>query len=349
MSAHAGSTPTLPVLPTSLLRRMPGNRTADEFTQTAAESPGQLAWRRLRENRIAIVAATIFTVMVVMCLSAGLFERHWAGRTAAEQNLGGPMQVAGRKQEVVDLRGIPAVGPGMRREYTFGADPLGRDVFMRTLRGGQVSLMVGLGAALITVVFGLLLGVSAGYYGGRVDSVVSRSLDVLIAFPSIVFAVSLSTALATGDGFWIIQRGSPALPLLIIGCLGSFGFARVVRAKAMEVAKKDFIEAARALGADNRRIMRKELLPHLATTVITWFGLIVSANIIAEAGLSFLGVGVLPPTPSWGNIIADGRIFYSTAWWISFFPGLMILCTVLCLNLVGEAVEEAFDPKSGGR
>lgn len=346
-AANTGGAAAMPVR--GALARSNVRDLVSQDTGTASESPTQLAIRRLKENRIAQVAAVTFVSMMLLCLAAGWMESHWAGRSAYEANLSGKVQQGGKQVEVVDIRGIPRVGPGLRREYTLGADYLGRDVFMRVLRGGAVSLMVGLGAALITVSMGLAIGVAAGYFGGKVDAAISRALDVLIAFPSLVFAIALSTALASSGGFLFIKRGSPMLPLLIIGVLGSFGFARIVRAKAMEIAGQEFVEAARALGAGNLRIMVHEMLPHLMTTVITWFGLIVSANIIAEAGLSFLGVGVLPPTPSWGNIIADGKIFYSTAWWISFFPGLMICVTVLSLNLVGEALEEALDPKSKGR
>ena len=348
MSAAANTGPRGPLpLQGALVKNGVGDLVKE--TGTTSESPTQLAISRLKENRLAQVAAVIFIVMVLLCLSVGFMESHWAGRSAYEANLSGTMDQGGKGVEVVDIHGIPGVGPGFRKEYTLGADYLGRDVFMRVLRGGGVSLMVGLGAAIITTVLGLAIGIAAGFFGGRIDAFISRTLDVLIAFPALVFAIALSTALASSGGFLFIKRGSPMLPLLIIGVLGAFPFARIIRAKAMELAGQEFVEAARALGAGNVRIMVNEMLPHLTTTVITWFGLIVSANIIAEAGLSFLGVGVLPPTPSWGNIISDGRIFYSTAWWISLFPGLMIAITVLSLNIVGEALEEALDPKSKGR
>ncbi len=309
------------------------------------ESPMRTAWIRLRENRFALVSFTTFMMIFVLCIGSGWFAGNWAGRTASEQNINGRVGSGDKAKEVVNKTGIPSVGPGFRREYTMGSDALGRDVFMRVLEGGKVSLTIGLGSAVITLVLGTLIGTAAGFYGGRVDMIASRVIDVMLAFPAIVFAITLSTALATGDGFWFIKRGSISLPLLVIGVGGCFYFARIVRAKALELAAREFVEAARALGASNKRIMARHMVPHLSTLIITYSGIIVSANIIAEAGLSFLGVGVLPPIPSWGNMIADGRIFYSTAWWIAFFPGLMIMLTVLSLNLFGEAVEEAFDPK----
>lgn len=321
-----------------------------EQTKVAApESPMQLAKRRLSENRVAQVAAVIFVTILMLCMATPLFEAHWAGRTATEQNLGGKVTMHGKQVEVVGLDGIPNVGPGFRKEYTLGADALGRDVFMRVLEGGKVSLTIGIGAAIITSILGMAIGTAAGYFRAKTDAVISRVLDILIAFPSTIFAIALSTSLASSGGIGFIKRGSPTLPLLVIGLLGSFGFARVVRSKAIELGSREFVEAARAMGAGHWRIMTHEMLPHLTSLIITWFGLLVSANIIAEAGLSFLGVGVLPPVPSWGNIIADGRIFYSTAGWISLMPGFAIIAVVLSLNLVGEAVEEAFDPKQGGR
>lgn len=316
---------------------------------TPSESPTQLAIRRLKENRIAQVAMAVFLLVCIACFSAGWFEAHWAGRTAVEQNLSGTTQIDGKQVEAVDLRGMPRVGPGLRREYTFGTDALGRDVFIRALAGGSVSLRIGVGAALLSVIIGTVLGLTAGFYGGRVDTVLSRIVEILLAFPSTVFAIALSASIAASGKIGPFSSGSIMVPLLIIGVLGGPPFARIVRSKALELANAEFVEAARALGGDDQRIMVRHMLPHLMTTIITYFGLIVSSAIIAEAGLSFLGVGVQPPTPSWGGLIADGRIFYSTAWWISGAGGIMVMLTVLSLNLVGEAVEEAFDPKSGGR
>jgi peptide/nickel transport system permease protein len=354
MSAHAartgGAGGAMPrarhVLPTNLERG--GSSVA--ATQTApSESPNQLALRRLRENRLAQGAAVVFAALVLMCLSAGLFEKGWAHRGANQQNVDGTVDVGGRQVEVVDIHGIPQVGPGFRTSYTMGADPLGRDVFMRVLEGGQVSLLIGLGGALITIVLGTAIGAAAGYFGGRVDFVVSQVIDILLAFPTMVFAIALSTSLTSGSGNGFIHRGSVLLPLMIIGGLGSFYFARVIRSRAMDLAGRDFVEAARALGASHTRIVLHDIVPHLVPTIIAYSSVLVSADIIMEAALSFLGVGVLPPTASWGNLISDGRIFYATAWWVSMFPGLFIVITVVCLSIVGEALEDAFDPKSGGR
>lgn len=276
-------------------------------------------------------------------------ETRWAGRAYDEQNLSGSIKLGGKEREVVNLRGIPTVGPGLRRQYTLGADPLGRDVFMRTLRGGWVSLRIAVGAMLLTVFIGVTLGTIAGYAKGRIDALISHFFDTMLAVPYILLATALSVALATAS-FGPIKRGSLALTLLIIGVLGGFYFGRIVRSAVLSLAEREFVEAARALGGSDRRIIVRHIVPHLSSTIITYGGVLIGSAMIAEAALSFLGLGVLPPTASWGNMIADGRYFYATAWWISFFPGLFIALTVLSLNLLGQALEEAFDPKAlGGR
>ncbi len=316
-----------------------------EFSGTASESPTQMAIRRLRENKIAIMAMVVFVTICAMTIATPLFEQHWAHRTATEQNLDGSMMIHGKKTEVVDLQGMPQVGPGLRREYTFGADGLGRDVFMRALAGGSISLRIGVGAATLCIVFGTLMGLIGGFYGGRVDKVLTYIVDVMIAFPAMLFMIALSAAIATSGKFGPISASSILVPMLMLGMLSSFGFSRIMRAATKELANKEYIEAARALGSGDRRIMFVHLLPHLVPTIITFSGILLAGMILGEAGLSFLGIGVQAPTPSWGNMIADGQAFYSTAWWIAGAGGLFVMVTVLCANLIGEALEEAFDPK----
>jgi peptide/nickel transport system permease protein len=330
-----------------LPRRAIDELIADEGTKV--ESPNELALRRLKENRVGQVAAAVLVSVVVLCLAAPWFEAHWAHRGAADQNLSGSVTLGGKKTEVVNLRGVPVVGPGLRTQYTMGADTLGRDVFMRVLTGGRVSLMIGFGSALITIVLATILGASAGFYKGRFDMVVSRGFDVMLATPSMVLMIAVSVALAQSGGIGFIKRGSATLPMLVIGLFLVPVLGRVVRSQALSLAEKEYVEAARALGAGDGRVIGRHIVPHLTTTIITYAGILVAGNILAESGLSFLGVGVLPPAASWGSIIADGRNYVASSWWISFFPGLMIALTVVSLNLVGEALEEALDPKSGGR
>ena len=333
-------------LPTNLQR--PGTLvqgTTGQETGTPIESPTQLAIRRFRSNKIAMTAMVVFTLMLCLTIASPWFESHWAGRAATDQNLDGAISVKGEQVEVVDLQGVPAVGPGLRKEYTLGADALGRDVFMRALVGGSVSLRIGLGATALCITFGTLMGMIGGFYGGRVDKALTYVVDVMIAFPFMLFAIALSAAIAASGKIGPISASSIMVPMLMLGVLSSFGFSRIMRATSKELANKEYIEAARALGAGDRRVMFVHLLPHLVPTIITYAGILMAAMILGEAGLSFLGMGVQPPTPSWGNMIADGREFYATAWWIAGAGGMFVMVTVLCANLIGEALEEAFDPK----
>lgn len=316
-----------------------------EATGAAGESPMQLAVRRFRANRIAMIALVGFILICSASFATPWFESHWAGRTAVEQNLDGSIKLDGKQVEVVDLKGMPAVGPGLRKEYTFGSDGLGRDVFIRALAGGSVSLRVGIGATTLCIVLGTLIGLVGGYYRGRIDKALTYIVDVMIAFPFMLFAIALSAAIATSGQIGPIKASSILVPMIMLGALSSFGFSRVIRANAIELGNKEYVEAARALGGNDRRIMFVHVLPHLTPTIITYSGILLAAMILGEAGLSFLGVGVMPPTPSWGNLINDGRAFYSTAWWVAAGGGIPVMLTVLCANLVGEGLEEAFDPK----
>lgn len=338
-------------MPMSAARTMPGTlvrpSTEQESVTAPSESPTQLAMRRLRENRVAMVALAGFLIICSLSFTAPWFEGHWAGRSATDQNLDGTIQLDGKKTEVVDLKGMPAIGPGLRKQYTFGADALGRDVFVRTLAGGSVSLRVGFGATFICILLGTTVGLIGGFYGGATDKILSYVVDVMLAFPFMLFAIALSAATAASGKLGPISSTSILIPTLLLGFGSAWGFSRVIRANAKEMQAKEFVEAARALGADDRRIMLRHVLPHMVPTIITYFGILLAGMILGEAGLSFLGIGVQAPIPSWGNLIADGRAFYSTAWWIAGAGGLFVMLTVLCVNLLGEAIEEAFDPKAG--
>jgi peptide/nickel transport system permease protein len=344
----AGAAPRGPgaALPTTLQR--PGTLVGgqqQEQAGTPSESPTQLAVRRFRGNRIALVALAGLGFILLLAIAAPWFNANWSGMTAYEQNVDGVVEIDGKPVEVVDQQGVPNVGPGLRREYTFGADALGRDVFVRSIVGASVSLRIGIGATVLCITIGTLVGLAGGFYGGRVDKVLTYVVDVMIAFPFMLFAIALSAAIATSGQIGPIKASSILVPMFLLGVLSSFGFSRIMRATSRELANKEYVEAARALGAGDRRIMFVHLLPHLVPTIITYSGILLAAMILGEAGLSFLGMGVQPPTPSWGNLIADGREFYAAAAWIAGAGGLFVMATVLCANLVGEGLEEAFDPK----
>ncbi|MBC7460733.1 MAG: ABC transporter permease [Thermoleophilia bacterium] len=339
--APRGATPMIGTAPGSLIR----GRQFEADTMTVIESPMQKAYRSFRENTVAMVALVGLVGIFLLAACAPLFATHWAHRGATQQNLAGYVTTNGKKTEVVDLQGMPNVGPGLRRSYTFGADALGRDVFVRALVGASVSLRVGVGATIICIVFGTLIGLVSGFYGGRVDKLLSYIVDVMIAFPFLLFAIAFSAAIAATGKIGPLSSTSIMVPLLMLGVLGAFGFSRLMRSNTLELAEKEYVEAARALGGDDKRIMFVHVLPHLMPTIITYSGILLAGMILGEAGLSFLGVGVAPPTPSWGNLIADGKAYYSTAWWIAGAGGIFVMATVLCANLVGEGLEEALDPK----
>lgn len=339
--SHGASSPLIGAAPGQLIR----GRNSDALTTTPVETPMQKAYRSFRDNRVAMVALVGLVMIFAVALFAPVISSSWSHRSATEQNLDGYATIGGKKVEVVNLQGMPNIGPGFRRTYTFGADALGRDVFVRAVVGASVSLRVGLGATILVIFFGTLLGLVQGFYGGRVDKFLSYVVDVMIAFPFMLFAIAFSAAIATTGRIGPISATSIWVPTLMLGLLGAFGFSRLMRSTVLELAEKEYVEAARALGADDKRIMFKHLVPHLVPTIITYFGLLLAGMILGEAGLSFLGVGVAAPTPSWGNLISDGKDYYATAWWIAAAGGIGVMATVLCANLVGEGLEEALDPK----
>jgi peptide/nickel transport system permease protein len=322
----------------------------DERTQAPVSlSPTQLAMLRLKENRTFKVSCVIFLSIVIMCVAAPVFERYWAGRSAADQNLSGSVMIGGKQVEAVAADGTPNIGPGFHLKYTLGSDELGRDVFMRALEGGRVSLLVGFGAALFGMAGAVVLGTAAGFKRGWVDTIISQWVDFMLCMPVILLMVAVSTALAMHP-LGPIHRGSILLLILVLGFGAMPGMTRMIRGLVLGLAEKEFVEAARALGGGDARVMFRHMLPNISNALVTYFGLMVSGMIIAEAGMSFLGLGILPPGMSWGSGIADGSTYYMSAAWITMVPGLFIVLTTTSVNLIGMAVEEAFDPKNlGGR
>ena len=232
-----------------------------------------------------------------------------------------------------DLRNAYLVGPGGR--FLLGTDTQGRDVLSRVLYGARISLSVGLVSQAVSVTLGVLLGLVAGYYGRWVDAVVMRLADVTLAFPTLLLLIAVAAAV----------RPSLLVIFLVIGVVGWAGMARLVRAQVLVLKRAEFVVAARALGARDRRVLLRHLLPNVRTQVIVAATLGIAGAIMAEAALSFVGLGAQPPTPSWGAMVADGRDFLRVAPWISFAPGIAIGLAVLGFNLLGDALREAYDPK----
>jgi peptide/nickel transport system permease protein len=309
---------------------------------TAGLSPWAIARRRLLRDKVALVFG------VLSALAAPLWADHVAGTTPSKNNVSAKVTVDGEERDVVSIEGVP-IGPTWQKKFFLGADSNGRDVMVRLLYGARNSLFIGITATLITTLLALLLGLLAGYFRGWVDSVISRGLDVLWAFPVLLLGVALGVALALGDlklGPVTVRSGSLWVPTLIIGFVNIVYLARPIRGQVLALREKEFIEAARASGAGNLRIMFGELLPNLASTLLVFFPLIVANAILLEAALSFLGAGVQPPSPSWGTMISDGLNLIIGAPHLTILPGLMLALTVLSLNMFGEGVRDALDPRA---
>ena len=312
------------------------------------QSPWRLALRRLRRDRVALAFGALFVVLVLAALAAPLWASTVADRQPDRTNETGTIDVGGRSVDVVSLDGVP-IGPQWRGEYFLGADANGRDVMVRLLYGARNSLLIGLAAALLTTLLATIAGLVAGYFGGWVDAVARSTLDVIWAFPVILLGVALGTALAVGGlqvGPLELEAGSMAISILVIAVVYVPYMARPIRGEVLALRERDFVEAARAQGAGPLRTMAGELLPNLTSTIVVFAPLMVANAILLEAALSFLGVGVVPPDPSWGNMIDAGVDRLVTAPHLTIAPGLMLVLTVLALNVFGDGVRDAFDPRS---
>lgn len=287
-------------------------------------------------------------MLVTLAIAAPLWANVVADRDFDDTNETGKIEVDGKQVDVVSLKGVP-IGPQWRGEYFLGADANGRDVMVRLLYGARNSLLIGLSAALLTTVLATLVGLLAGWYRRWVDAVARSVLDVIWAFPVVLLGVALGTALAVGGlqvGPFTIEPGSLLIPIVVIGVVFVPYMARPIRGQVLALREREFVDAARAQGAGAWRMMLSELLPNLASTVIVFLPLIVANAILLEAALSFLGVGVLPPDPSWGNMIDAGLDRLITAPHLTIVPGLMLVLTVLALNVFGDGVRDAFDPRA---
>ena len=311
-------------------------------------SPWRLALRRLKSDRVAISAGVLFLLLVGICLAAPLWADHVAHTTPLKNHLTDRITIDGKETDVVSLDGIP-IGPTWKGEFFLGADTNGRDTAVRLLYGGRNSLVIGVVAALITTFLSVIFGALAGYFRGFTDTVISRTLDVIWAFPVLLLGVALGTAL-TLSGLSIgpikVESGSNWIPILIIAVVYVPYMARPIRGQVLALREKEFVEAARAQGAGHLRIMFSEILPNLSSTVIVFFPLMVANAILLEAALGFLGVGVQPPEPSWGTMIGDGVDHILSGPHLAIVPGLMLVLTVLALNVFGDGARDAFDPRA---
>jgi len=294
-------------------------------TKIEGRSPWRLAYERLRKDRAAKIALGTILIIVLLAILAPVFAK---------------ILGHGPNQQFIDI-GQNANGGPVPPSGTFwlGTDNNGRDLFIRILYGARISLLVGVLATGISVVLGVLFGLTAGYIGGFVDTVIARFIDVMLSIPFLILAISI--AFISGASLW-----------LVIGIIGVLSFtypARIVRGQVISIKGREFIEAARALGAGPWRIMFIDLLPNVMAQVIVYATLLIPLAIVAEASLSFLGVGVPPPTADWGSMINDATGWYQYGyWWFLLFPSLALLITTLAFNIFGDSVRDALDPRGAG-
>ncbi|NJC72823.1 ABC transporter permease [Planosporangium thailandense] len=313
---------------------------AGEETPTIADgkkiegrSLGRIAWMRLKRDKLAMAGGGFIIFLILVAILAPLINKV----------LGHPVNEYHQDKIDPNLGGIPPVGTwgGISKDFLLGVQPVtGRDLFSQIIYGAQTSLLIALLATLLAVVIGIVVGVTAGYYGGWVDSLFSRFMDLILAFPLILFAIALISVLPPTKGFRI------AVMVLIIGGFSWPYIGRIVRGQALSLREREFVEAARSVGAGSFRIIFRELLPNLAAPILVYSTLIIPSNILFEAALSFLGVGVPPPTPSWGRLLSDAVDYYEYDPMYMLIPGLAIFVTVLAFNLFGDGLRDALDPKS---
>lgn len=313
-----------------------------EGKKVEGRSLTQIAWMRFKRDRVAVGSAIVLIVIMVIAAVAPLITKVVGvdpfsfDLTAIDGDRGGnPLGAFG----------------GISADHPLGVEPsTGRDLLARLLYGLRVSMLVALSSTLVSVVFGTVLGLTAGYFRGAVDGVISRFMDLVLAFPSLLMLISLSNVLTQRITDLGVPAGNPSRIVYLIGVLGFFGwpyFGRIIRGQVLSLREREFTEAARSLGARPGRILFKELLPNLWAPILVYATLIIPTNVAAEATLSYLGVGVVPPTPTLGNILADAvrYVYASPAYFI--IPGAMLFLIVLAFNLFGDGLRDALDPKTG--
>ena len=303
----------------------------------AGRSLRQIAWRRLKRDKVAMAGAIVVIFFVLLAILAPVLTRLWGHPINEFHN------------DTIDATIGTPIGKfgGISKEFLLGVEPTsGRDIFSRILYGAQTSLVVAVLAALVSTFLGSLLGLAAGYLGGWVDSVISRIMDFLLAFPQLLFAIALVSVLPD-EMFGLGGRWSRVG--VLVGVIGFFGWpyiGRIVRGQTLSLREREFVEASKSLGARSGRILFRELLPNLAAPIIVYTTLIIPTNILTEAALSFLGVGIPPPNPSWGGMMSDALSYYTTDPMYMIIPGVMIFVTVLAFNLFGDGLRDALDPKA---
>jgi peptide/nickel transport system permease protein len=298
----------------------------------AARSPLQLFWRRFRQDRVAVASLAFIVFLIVLAIAAPLVVSVLGLPPPNVQNL-----------NLTDSFGSP-LGPSWA--HPFGVDQLGEDVLSRVIYGTRIALEVGVLGTAISTVIGVIVGMFAGFYRGWVDVLLSRFIDVMLSIPVLLLGLGLAAACSVrGCVKGLVQPGVGSI-IFIIALANWPIVARIVRGLVLSLREREFIEASRALGASDGRIMFREILPNLAAPIIVYASLLIPTNILFEAALSYLGVGIRPPTASWGQMIASATPIFNTAWWYMVFPGMALLLTVLAFNLLGDGLQDALNPRN---
>jgi peptide/nickel transport system permease protein len=284
-------------------------------------SPWRLAFERLRRDRAALVSLIVIILIILMAIFAPIFA-HLTGHGVYEQY----------RETGLSVDGLP-VSPNS--EFLFGTDDLGRDILVRIAYGARISLIVGVLATALTVTIGTLVGLAAGYFGRIVDTVLARLIDVMLSIPFLLFAISLAS----------VFQPSLTIVIVVLGIFGWSSVARIVRGQVLSIREREYVEAARAMGASPWRIMFIDILPNVLAPIIVYTTLLIPVSIVGEATLSFLSVGVQPPTADWGQMIAEASGYYQVAPWFLIFPSVALLITTLAFNIFGDGVRDAFDPR----
>jgi len=298
------------------------------------KSPSRLFWERFRQDRAAVGGLVVILFLILVAAFGGPLASAVTGHSVNE--------IVPNSQ---DEFGVP-FGPSSH--LWFGADAEGRDLFVRTMYGARISLFVGVVASGFAVILGLIVGLTAGFFGGWIDTTLSRFADVLLAVPQILIAIGIVAACSTTKNGCVGGLLQPGLPVVIaVITLFSWSYiARIVRGYTLSLREKEFVESARAAGASNFRILWQEIFPNLVGPLIVYTTLLIPSNILFEAALSYLGLGVPSTEPSWGSILNDASQLYDVAWWLMLFPGAFLIITTLAFNLLGDGLRDAFDVRT---
>ena len=308
--------------------------------EVEGKSPGQLFWARFKQDKVALGGVFVIFLLILIAIFGGPLAERISGHD--------PNDVfKDAFQYYGDLQ-IP--GPAApSSEFLLGADTAGRDLFVRIMYGARTSLQVAILATGLSVTIGVVLGITAGYFGGKIDTLISRTIDIILSLPYLIIALGITAACSVskeGCLGGLVQPGLSLVVFVIVFFTWPY-IARIVRGNTLSLREKEFIEASRSLGASHRRIMFREVLPNLVAPIIVYATLVIPTNIIFEAALSYLGMGLPQSVPSWGRMLSDAQDQFETAWWMMLYPGLFLFATTLAFNLVGDGLRDALDPRTG--